>query len=179
MIDNLLISLADFPDYVPFSLNIGAHLVDPYIRAAQTFDVQPLLPATLWTALAAAAPAFAQEAAPASTALPTGFTAPAPTDEELSKLWYGGVRPLLVLTSARRMLLWHGLHITPAGAENLTAQPITSQQRTELRADLAGQASFYSARLAISLRGYLTPTTTPCGAPNRRRRQGGFQTSAV
>jgi hypothetical protein len=178
MIDNLLISLADFPDYVPFSLNIGAHLVDPHIRDAQTFDVQPLIPATLWAQLAAAAPAFAEEAAPASTALPTAFTEPAPTDEELSKLWYGGVRPLLVLTAARRMLLWHGLHITPAGSETVVAQPITTQQRSELRADLAGKASFYSARLAICLRAYLPAGTTSC-APIRRRIQGGLRTSVV
>ncbi|MGI4819878.1 MAG: hypothetical protein ACRYFV_01595 [Janthinobacterium lividum] len=179
MIDKLLISLADFPDYVPFSVNIGAHLVDPHIRDAQTFDVQPLIPASLWAVLAAAAPGFAEDAAPASTALPLAFTAPMPTDEELSKLWYGGVRPLLVLEAARRMLLWHGLHITPNGMELTANQPVSDKQRNELRADLAGKASFYSARLAICLRAYLLPTTTTCGTPVRRRRQGGLQTSAI
>jgi hypothetical protein len=180
MIDKLLITLADFPDYVPFSGNIGTFLVDPYIRDAQTMDVQPLLPATLWTQLAAAAPDLAAEAAPASDQLPLNFTIPAATDEELAKVWYNAVRPLLVLHSARRMLLWHGVHITPNAPEITADQPVSDRQRAELRADLAGKAAFYSSRLAISLKNYGLPNTaTSCNPTRRARLQGGLRSSAI
>jgi hypothetical protein len=176
----LLISLADFPDFVPFSVNIGAHLVDPHIRDAQTFDVA--LPAAVYAALDTALGVVLPEFKPsdfdgaefATTAAVAGWT-----DLPLAALWYAAVRPLLVLHAARRMLLWHGLHITPNGAEITVNQPISGQQRTELRADLQAKANQYEAVLAGALRTYLPVTPTVCGATRRRRNSGGFSSHAL
>lgn len=156
-----LVTLADFPAYVPFSANIGAHLVDPHIREAQTFDVWPLLPGALQTALAAAKADWL----PAELALFDDF-----------------VKPLLVTEAARRMLLWHGLHITPNGAETVSDvghMPISNVQRTELRADLQAKANHYRARLEAALRlAYPSPGTT-CGVVRRRRGHGGMTSAAL
>ncbi len=153
-----LITLADFPAYVPFSVNIGTHLVDPHIRDAQTFDVWPLLPGALRSALEAARLDW--------------------TEAEI-KLFSDFVKPLLVVEAARRMLLWHGLHITPAGSEIVVAQPISSAQRTELRSDLAAKATYYRALLDGALRLAYPPTTTSCATPRRPLQRGGLQTSAI
>ncbi|MGI4884282.1 MAG: hypothetical protein ACRYFR_04915 [Janthinobacterium lividum] len=183
----LLISLADFPAYVPFSVNTGAHLVDPHIRRAQVEDVGPLLSKAQWDALDLALEAVAPEFAPEEfdsaeffeEAAESGWENPA-----LASLWYGGIRPLLVTEAARRMLLWHGLHITPNGAETVSDvghMPISNAQRTELRSDLAASATFYRARFEIARRAaFPLAAATCCGTPTRRRpTRGGFQSSAV
>ncbi|MGI4736128.1 MAG: hypothetical protein ACRYG7_13205 [Janthinobacterium lividum] len=181
----LLIGLADFPDYVPFSVNIGAHLVEPHIRDAQTFDVWPLLPEALKTALAQPRPDPAQVAAaddlPADFPLDFDEDAPAAADwsADTITLFTEYLRPLLVLESARRMLLWHGLHITPAGAEIKVDQPISNQQRTELRADLAAKASQYRAKLEAALARAQPATSSNCGPRRSRPQHGGLRTSAI
>jgi hypothetical protein len=177
----LLIKLADFADFTAFSTNISPALVAPYIREAQTFDVKlpSAVRADLETELAAIDPAFKPEdfdtvdfATQAATA---GWS-----NTTLARLWYEAIRPLLVLESARRMLLWHGLHITPNAAEITTDRPISSQQRAELRADLIAKASYYRPLMEAGLRSLApAPTTTTCGITRRRPRTGGFQSSAV
>ena len=163
----LLISLADFPDFVPFSVHIAEALVSPHIRDAQTFDVGPLLPVLTWQALVAAL-----DGGPVA-----GWTEPA-----LAALWSNGVRPLLVSESARRMLLWHGAHVTPNGLETVSDighAPVSGQQRAELRADLQAKCAHYRARLASALRTYAPTTTTSCNRPVRRPGSGGLSISAV
>lgn len=152
-----LITLADFKGIVPFSTNISADLADPHIADAQEIDVWPLLPEQLRTELAAGSAQW-------SASLTTLFT--------------DHLKRLLVLESARRMLLWHGLHITPNGAENTASLPITDQQRTQLRADLAAKASFYRPAALVAIAA-LYPATTPGCGPVRRASRGGLTMSAV
>lgn len=156
MIANL-ITLADFAGIVPFSVNIGAHLVEPHIADAQELDVWPLLPDALRTALAG----------------------PRPWGPALEKLFADHLRRLLVLESARRILLWHGLHITPNGAENTASQPITDQQRAQLRADLQAKATHYRPGALAAVAMLYPPTAASCGTRTRRRSNGGLQTSAI
>lgn len=178
----LLIALADFPDFVAFSPNISPALAAPYLRQAHTFDVQ--LPAAvradLETELPVIAPTFKPDACEAAD-FATEAAKAGWSNTTLARLWYEAIRPLLVLESARRMLLWHGLHITPNGAENLSTTPISSQQRAELRADLQSQAAFYRARYEAGLRSLApAPATSTCGATSHRRPgRGGLQTAAL
>jgi hypothetical protein len=178
----LLISIADFADFTAFSKNIGGQLADPYIRDAQTFDVK--LGADLYGKLEAALDLVQPEFKPDEFASPdfaTRANVAGWADLKLAELWYSAVRPLLVCHSARRMLLWHGLHITPNSAELTTDRPISSQQRAELRADLQTKCGHYEALLAVALRAYLPATTpTTCGTTRRRRpTTGGLTTSVV
>jgi hypothetical protein len=177
----LLIALADFADFTAFSTNIAPALVNPYIREAQTFDVK--LPAAvraeLEAELANVVPEFKPEEFDSAE-----FDTTAPqmgwTNLKLARVWYEAIRPLLVLESARRMLLWHGLHITPNGAELTTNQPISSQQRAELRADLQAKAGYYRPLVEAGLRSLSTSTVpAPCGATRRRPSRGGYTSSAV
>lgn len=175
----LLIALADFADFTAFSTNINNALVTPYIREAHTFDVR--LPSGVRLDLEAALPGIDPNFKPDETDAVT-FDADAQaagwTNTKLARAWYGAIRPLLVLESARRMLLWHGLHITPNGAENTASQPISSQQRAELRADLQAKAGHYRALYDAALR-LLLPVLSPCGTARRRAGNGGLQTSAI
>lgn len=157
MIANL-ITLADFAGIVPFSVNIGAHLVAPHIADAQELDLIPLLPEALRTELAKARPAW----------LPA-----------VEQLFTNHLRRLLVLESARRMLLWHGLHITPNGAENTASLPITDQQRTQLRADLQAKAGHYRPAALAAIAVLYPPVAASCGTRTRLRGNGGLQTSAI
>ena len=178
----LLITLADFPDYTPFSVNIGAHLVNPHIRSAQAFDVWPLLPAALRAELQAA---FGEATLAGSEGEFYGgeFYTPTPSNlAAMPPIFREYVRPLLVLESARRMLLWHGAHVTPNGLESFSDgsnQAVSGAQRNELRQDLIAQASHYRARLEGALRtAYPSAYSTTCG-PARRRSSGGATISAI
>lgn len=176
----LLISLADFADFTAFSTNISPALVTPYIREAHTFDVR--LPAAVRDALEkelrAVLPEFNPDEFDTAEFLTTATTA-GWTNLKLARLWYEAIRPLLVLESARRMLLWHGLHITPNGAESTAAQPISTQQRAELRADLQAKANYYRPIYEAGLR-HIAPIAAPttCSA-SRRPGHGSAQTSAI
>jgi hypothetical protein len=154
---NNLITLADFKGVVPFSTNIGEHLVTSHIADAQEIDFWPLLPTALRTDLA--------QARPWPAALET--------------LWADHLKRLLVLAAARRLLLWHGLHITPNGAESTAAQPITDTQRTQLRADLATKSTHYQPLVLAAIHAAYPPTSTTCGEPRRRRTNGGFSSAAL
>jgi hypothetical protein len=177
----LLISIRDIADFTSFSRNISDELTDPYIRAAQTFDVQ--LPTVVRAALEAqlenVLPDFKPdefEAADfATTATDAGWV-----DTKLARVWYEAIRPLLVMEAARRMLLWHGLHITPNGAENTSDRPLSTAQRSELRADLIGQAAYYRPLFEVGLRSLSpTPAPTACRKPSRRPSSGGLQMFSV
>ena len=165
----LLISLSDFPDYVPFSVNIDALLVTPHIRSAQTFDVEPLLGESQWDDLEQALLAVTPEYQPlefdSAEFLVEAVQAGWP-DPRLARLWFAGVRPLLVCESARRMLLWHGAHVTPNGLETISDvghMPVSNAQRTELRADLEKQCQYYRTRLATAQRAaYPTTSCSSC-----------------
>jgi hypothetical protein len=157
MIANL-ITLPDFKGVVPFSTNIGEHLVAPHIADAQEIDFWPLLPAALRTDLAQVRPWVAA----------------------LETLWADHLKRLLVLAAARRLLLWHGLHITPNGAENTAALPITDTQRTQLRADLAAKSTHYQPLALAAIHVAYPTTATTCGDGHRRRRtNGGFSSAAL
>ena len=161
---NLLISLADFAEFVPFSPNISEALVAPHIRDAQTFDVLPLLPTAVQATFTGDKTAWQ----PADTAFFTAY-----------------LRPLLVLEAARRLLLWHGTHVTPAGLEDLASDvnrtPASQQRRTTLSADLQGKCSHYRARLEGALRTYSPPAAAAnCAGPTRYRSQpGGLEMFAL
>jgi hypothetical protein len=144
----LLISLADFADYTAFSTNISAALVEPYIRDAQRFDVWPLLPANLRTELE---------------------TARAQWLPATEKLFTDYVRPLLVLESACRMIVWHGTHVTPAGLEDLASDlnrtAASTTRRAVLSADLQAKAATYRALLIAAL----PSPSGACGSSTTRR----------
>jgi len=153
-----LITATDFAGIVPFSVNIGAHLVDPHVADAQALDFLPQLPAVLQTELAAVRP----------------WAGP------LETLWADHLKRLLVLEAGRRLLLWHGLHITPNGAENTASQPLSDAQRNQLRADLAGKVSHYlPAALAAIAKLYPPTTSTTCGTSRARRSSGGYRSAAI
>jgi hypothetical protein len=177
----LLISIADFKHFVPFSGNIAPLLVEPYIRQAQSEDVKlgRDLYAKLELALDAVMPEFSPDEFE-SEEFPDSATGAGWTDTKLAILWYTAVRPLLVYHAARRMLLWHGLHVTPNALEQTTDRPVSTAQRAELRANLTAQCSHYESVLAGALRAYLPATTpTTCGATRRRPTTGGLTTSVV
>ena len=92
------------------------------------------------------------------------------------------LKPLLVMESARRMLLIHGVHITPNGVETISDvghMPISGQVRAELRADYQHKATHYRNRLELALRQAYPPTAITCGTPRRRRDRGGLQSSVL
>lgn len=177
----LLISLADFADFTAFSTNISPALVTPYIREAHTFDVRlpPAVRDALEKELQAVLPEFKPDEFDSTEFLTTATTA-GWANLKLARLWYEAIRPLLVLESARRMLLWHGLHITPNGAENTASQPITDQQRAQLRADLQAKANYYRPLYEAGLR-HIAPIAPPrtCSPTLRRPGHGSTQTSAI
>lgn len=152
-----LITLADFKGVVPFSTNIGEHLVAPHIADAQELDLWPLLPA----------------------ALRSDLGQPRPWPAAVEGLFAEHLKRLLVLEAARRALLWHGLHITPNGAENTAAQPITDTQRTQLRADLAAKATHYRPAVLAAIAAAYPTASTACGAGRPRRGNGGLRTAAI
>lgn len=187
MIANL-ITLADFPDFVPFSVNTDSSLVDPHIREAQTFDVEPVATLARLRAIAAELPGIATTFRPVDTDAPDFLLLAADAgwaDATLARIWYVGIRPLLVCESARRMLLWHGFHVTPAGLQTVSdpsvgAQPVSGASRAELRADLASKCTHYRGRLQTALRlAYPTAYPNTCAGTRRRPGSGGLQISAV
>ncbi|GGG34247.1 DUF6712 family protein [Hymenobacter glacieicola] len=157
-----ILTKADFPEFVPFSLNIGDHLLNPHIRDARTFDLG-MLSAADWLAL--------EQPRPWQV---TG----------LETLYQEFIRPLWVLESARRFLLWHGTHITGSGVDDIADpdhRPVSGQRRAELKADLETKCSYYRNRLDAALRAYrgAAPATTCGPARPRRRGKGGFTLHAV
>ena len=181
----LLISLSDFPDYVPFSVNIDASLVNPHIRTAQTMEVWPLLPLALRTELIAAV-GEAEPSGEAGEFYGAEFYTPsASVLVALPDIFREHVRPLLVVESAREMMLWHGFHVTPAGLQTVSdpsvgAQPVSGASRAELRADLASKCTHYRGRLQTALRlAYPTAYPNTCAGTRRRPGSGGLQISAV
>ena len=178
----LLVSKKDFPAYVAFSANVGDQLVLPHLQDAQLFDVRPLLPGEL-----EAMEAAAQAAAPRlefrylefdpreffAEDLPTDWP-----DPRLYTLFMAFVRPLLVCEAFRRMIPWHGKHVTPNGIEVISDaghQPITAADRAELRGDILAKCNYYRHRLLTALatyRGTALPAPA-CSSPRRRRAGSG------
>jgi hypothetical protein len=177
----LLISILDIADFTAFSKNTGEHLVTPYIREAQQFDVK--LPAAVQAELEAELEAVQPQFKPdefqgadfSTTATTAGWK-----NLALAKVWYESIRPLLALEAARRMMLWHGFHLTPNAAETTSDRPMSKQDRAELRADLQAKASHYRPLFEAGLRS-LSPITAPasCGAVRRRVSRGGFTSTSV
>lgn len=179
----LLLSKSDFPAFVPFSLNIGAHLVEPHIRAAQRFDLRlpGLLTRDEMQALEANSEKYARTEFDNLEFDPREFLAELLEtewdDKPLYTLFMGFVRPLHVFEAFRRLLVWHGHHVTPNGLEVITDDShklVSASVRTELRNDILTQANYYRNALQLALRTYrgaAVPTT--CG-PLRRRRQAGL-----
>jgi hypothetical protein len=178
----MLISLADFPEYVPFSVHIAPLLVNHSIRDAHVLDVGPMLTPELWALLEdlRAGEAEVPNTLPASLPLVFGDT-PAP-DPRLVELWTESVRPLLVYNAARRMLLWHGVHVTANGLETMSDvdnKPASDALRTQLRADLQSKCSAYGGMLVAALRQYNPTPTTGCHGRKRRPDVGGLKTYAI
>ncbi|TGE04754.1 DUF6712 family protein [Hymenobacter fodinae] len=173
----LLITVADFLEFWPLSRNTAPELVDPYIRKAQLFDVRPLLTAEEWAGFERNLGNGSSEF-PGVEFDPAEFLATPPTsgwdNPTLAALWTGFVRPLLVTEAFRRLLLWHGTHMTGNGAETFSDgsnQPISASRRAELKADVEAERNLYAGRLQAALRAYRGPQpTTTCG--NSRRRPG-------
>lgn len=174
----LLITKKDFPAYVPFSLEIGSHLVTPHIQNAQYIDLAPLLlPAEL---------AEMQAELRAHPRVEYGFFEFDPlafaseqlvsewSNQPLYVLFQGFVRPLLVHEAYRRMIPHHGHHFTSNGMEvvsDLGHQPISAGVRNELREEALALCNRYRSRLEIALRTYRGPAATPttCTASRHRR----------
>ena len=165
----LLITKADLPNYTKISRNISDLLLNPAIRDAHVFDVLPLLSEAEVGNLAAYL----------ATDLADRPQHPAHT------LYTTAVRPLLCYETYRRFMLDHGVHLTENGAETISDlghQPITTAQRTEIRADAAAKCAHYRAVLAGALRTYRGPSyqAPTCGASTTRRPgNGGLRTSAI
>jgi hypothetical protein len=178
--NQLLISLEDFPDFLPFSVEIAPLLVEPHIRDAQTFDLWPLLPVALRKVYAE--PVANWPAAPVGTLFyqDTVFK-PAPNQVGVETILFNDfVKPLLVCLSGSRLMLWHGLHVTEAGMEVFTDMgraPISQAQRVQLRADVQAKATHYQGLFETALRAAY-PVTTPC-ARRRRPVSGGPTMSAI
>jgi hypothetical protein len=162
-----LITKADLPDYTKFSANTADLLINPAIRDAHTFDVLPHL----------------SEVEQANLVGYRALTADERPQHPAHKLYTEAVRPLLCYETYRRLLLDHGIHVTPRGVEIIAGEgtPISGQQRTEMRADAAAKCSHYQAVLASALRAYRgTTTSTTCGTDrNRRPSSGGLRTRAI
>ena len=95
------------------------------------------------------------------------------------------VRPLLVCEAFRRMLPWHGHHVTANGIEAISDvghQPISASVRAELRGDILAKGTYYRHRLLTALatyRGTALPATA-CSSPGRRRAgSGGTKSYAI
>jgi hypothetical protein len=160
-----LITKADLPDYTKMSANVADALINPAIRDAHTFDVLPHLSAVEQANL-------------------VGYLALDETDRAqhpAHTLYTEAVRPLLCYQAYRRFLLDHGVHVTPNGVEVTTNNPVSGQQRAEMRADAAAKCSHYDAVLAGALRTYRGPaTSTTCGSTRTRRPStGGYRTRAI
>ncbi|UOQ53041.1 DUF6712 family protein [Hymenobacter cellulosivorans] len=183
----LLITKYDLPEFWPVSTNISDELVNPYIGKAQTFDVRPLLTAQEWAGLERNLGNGTSEF-PGIEVDPAEFLAAPPAtswdEDKLAALWAGFIRPLLATETFRRMILWHGTHITQNGVETLSDgsnQPISAARRAELKADVEAERNLYIGRLQAALRAF-RPATAPtiCGASARRRPgRGGLKTFAV
>lgn len=182
----LLITVQDFPEFWPLSINTSPELVEPYIRKAQTFDVRPLFTAAEWAGLernlgngTAEFPGIEFDPAEfLSTPPPSGWDNPT-----LAALWAGFIRPLLVTEAFRRLLLWHGTHMTGNGAETFSDgsnQPISASRRAELKADVEAERNLYAGRLQAALRAYRGTAPTTCGnSPRRRPGRGGVTFHAI
>ncbi|SNC67348.1 hypothetical protein SAMN06265337_1920 [Hymenobacter gelipurpurascens] len=172
----LLITVADFPEFWPLSINTAPELVEPYIRKAQTFDVRPLFTAAEWQGFESNLGNGTTEF-PGVEFDPEEFLATPPPsawdNPTLAALWVGFAKPVLVTESFRRLMLWHGTHVTPNGLEtmqDINNQPVTSARRAELKADVEAERNLYAGRLQAALRAYRgTVPTTTCGASTRRR----------
>lgn len=177
----LLISILDFADFTAFSKNIAEALVNPYIREAQQFDVRlPIeVRAELEAELEGVVPSFKPDEFN-SADFSTEANIAGWKNLALAKAWYEGIRPLLVLEAARRMMLWHGVHITPNGAELTAENPASPQLLAALRADLQAKASYYRPLYEAGLRSLSTSAApTSCGPTRRRPSRGGFTSYAV
>lgn len=157
-----LITKADFPEFVPLSVNVGDHLINPYILDAYTFDVAGLLTAAEWQLL----------------------QGPQPYQEPALVLLWAALKPVWVVESFRRFFLWHGTHVTENGVETFSDggnQPVSSARRAELKADIEAKASHYRRLLEAALRTYRGPAqpTTCTSARRRRPSDGGLKTYAV
>lgn len=95
----LLANKADFmsASLVKLSANIADDQLQPYIYAAQEYDLEPRLGEALYTAIQSLA------------------ETPDDTKPELSAFWIGKVKRFLVLASYRRFIAAHGLNVTQFG----------------------------------------------------------------
>ena len=175
----LLISKADLPDYVKFTLNTPDKDINPDIRDAHEFDVLPLLTPAELTAL------YAYKALPVQDV--TDYLALPEADQLLSSLhkphlFYLAVRGLLCHESYRRFLLMAGLHQTPNGLEVISDtghNPISTQQRSELRGDAQAKCAIYRGRLLTAQRAFSGAPAPNCHSSTRRPGNGGLTTYAV
>ncbi|MBO2010845.1 hypothetical protein [Hymenobacter negativus] len=198
----LLITKFDLPDYVKFTSNTADSLINPDIRDAHEFDVLPLLtPAEVqvvatYVGYQQAVAAFqvmteADQAThpltPEQLAYAAYLTLPE-AEQPLDVLYkpyqfYRAVRGLLCHESYRRFLLSHGLHQTPNGFEVISDgghQPISNQQRTELRGDAQAKCATYRSRLLVTQRAFSgVPIATTCPSSTQRPGNGGLMTYAV
>jgi hypothetical protein len=187
-----LITKADLGDYTKVSANVSDLLIGPAIRDAHMFDVLPLLSPTVVHQLAAYLADSERKTYGASYAAAEVLGFPEPELAELQAsqlyarhvLYTTAVRPLLCYEAYRRFLLDHGAHVTENGVETFSSgnnQPISSTQRTEMRADAATKCTYFRSVLAIELDAYAgTETTTTCGTHRPTRpSSGGLRSIAI
>lgn len=159
-----LISILDFPDYTPLSVNVAPELVNPYIRDAYEFDIRPLLSAAEWALLEAMVPTEATDA-----------------PEPIRAVW-AALRPVWVLQAFRLLLRWHGTHVTQNGLESFAESgqlPASGARRAELIADIDKRAGLYGSRLVAALAAYRPATASCTPAARRRPGRGGAQTHPI
>ncbi len=176
----LLVTKKDFPAFVPFTDQIGDHLVTPHIQDAQLFDVRRLMRKEEYTEMEASAEQHERTEFHFLEFDPREFfTELLQTEWENKKLYtlfMGFVRPLIVCEAFRRLIPYHGAHVTGNGFEVISEmghQPISAATRAEIREDILTKCNYYRTRLETALSTYrgTTPPTTTC-TPYRRRRAG-------
>ncbi|WP_324671036.1 hypothetical protein [Hymenobacter sp. GOD-10R] len=186
---NFLISKKDLPEFVQFSENTPDHLVNPYIKDAWLFDVQPaLLEAEQRTLVAYTKLDTERKAELASYAeltLEEITLLPAEDQQALKEhQLFEAVRAWFALETYRRLFTYHGFHVTPRGVEffNEGGQPVPSAQRNEMKQDILDKRNHYRALFEKQLKAYRPLPTTPCGCPPRRtgrQSKGGLQFHAI
>lgn len=125
-----LIDKSDFIGIVKMSVNIPDSDVDFHCMDAQKFDLFPIIPTALATALQGT------------------------MGTELQAFFNNYVKGFLVCKAHARLLLWQGRNITQHGLTQPredTSEPITDKQRAELIQSVEHKANVYLAQMSKAM----------------------------
>lgn len=120
---------------VKLAANTPQSVIDNHITEVLEFDIRPVLPDVLITALNNGS--FNQS-----------------THPQLAAFWLNHLKPYFAYKWYYRFLNWHGTNITPFGAranKEETSDEITDKRRGELMADVNKKADIYMLRVNKAL----------------------------